>query len=182
MKVAKDKVVSLSYELKVNGEVVDSADAQNPLEFLYGRGMLLPRFEQNIDNLAQGDVFQFSIPCAEGYGEVEEEAVVELPKSIFEIEGKVDEELLVVGKRLPMLDNEGHSLFGTVLEIQPDHVVMDFNHPLAGADLHFTGKVEVIRDASAEELAHGHVHGHGHDHHHDHDHDDNHGGCGCGCN
>lgn len=179
MKVSKDKVVSLSYELKVNGEVVDSANVQNPLEFLYGRGMLLPRFEQNIDSLSKGDSFEFSIPCAEGYGNVEAEAVVELPKSIFEVEGEVDEELLVVGKRLPMLDNEGHSLYGMVMEIHPNHVVMDFNHPLAGQDLHFTGKVESVREASPEELSHGHVHG---NHHHHHDEAENHGGCGCGCN
>lgn len=180
MKVENDKVVALSYQLKVNGEVVDTATAQNPLEFLYGRGMLLPRFEQNIDKLNIGQEFEFSIPCAEGYGEVENEAVVELPKSIFEIEGKVDEELLIVGKRLPMLDNEGHSIYGTVLEVHDSHVLMDFNHPLAGADLHFTGKIETVRDASPEELSHGHVHSHGH--HHDHDHGHEGGGCGCGCN
>lgn len=176
MVVTNDKVVSLSYELKVNGELVDQADANNPLEFLFGHGALIARFEQNINNLAIGDAFDFMIPSNEGYGNVNQDAIIDLPKDIFKVDGEIDEGLLEIGKWLPMLDQDGNSLNGKIIEIADEHVVMDFNHPLAGQDLHFTGKVESIREATTEELSHGHVHGHNHHHDHDHDHS---GGC-CG--
>lgn len=64
-----------------------------------------------------------------------------------------------------MRDQEGNPLMGIVKEITDAYVKMDFNHPLAGFDLHFMGEVLEVRDASQEELDHGHVHGpHGHHH------------------
>lgn len=158
MNIAKDKVVSLSYELKVDGNLVDAAEAEKPFVFLYGHGQLLPLFEENIKNLTVGDSFEFMIPSKDGYGDVNEMAIIELPKSIFEVDGKIQDDLLVVGNRLPMRDSEGNALDGTVVEIKDEAVVMDFNHPLAGQDLNFTGKVIEIRDATPEEIEHGHVH------------------------
>ncbi|HOK61779.1 MAG: peptidylprolyl isomerase [Tenuifilum sp.] len=164
MNVSKNKVVSISYELKVDGDLIDAAQADNPLVFLYGHGQLLPLFEDNIKDLAEGDSFEFMIPSKDGYGEVNDQAIVELPKEIFVIDGELQEDLLVIGNRLPMRDSEGNALDGTVVEVTDNSVVMDFNHPLAGKDLYFTGKVENIREATAEEISHGHVHGMGHDH------------------
>ena len=77
----------------------------------------------------------------------------------------MDEENVKVGVTLPMVDNEGNRLYGKVQEITAEYVKMDFNHPLAGQDLHFKGEVLEIREATEEELAHGHAHG-PHDHHH----------------
>ncbi|MEY1640098.1 FKBP-type peptidyl-prolyl cis-trans isomerase [Tenuifilum osseticum] len=164
MNVSKNKVVSISYELKVDGDLIDAAQADNPLVFLYGHGQLLPLFEDNIKDLAEGDSFEFMIPSKDGYGEVNDQAIVELPKEIFVIDGELQEDLLVIGNRLPMRDSEGNALDGTVVEVTDSSVVMDFNHPLAGKDLYFTGKVENIREATAEEINHGHVHGMGHGH------------------
>ncbi len=66
---------------------------------------------------------------------------------------------------IPMSDNQGNHLQGTIKDIIDGNIIMDFNHPLAGADLHFTGSVLDVRDATKEELDHGHVHGpHGHQH------------------
>lgn len=174
MIITNDKVVSLSYELKVNDEIVDNAVAEHPLEFLYGHGQLLPLFEEKIKGLKIGDTFNFMVPCNEGYGQVNEMAVVELPKDIFIVDGQIPEDLLEIGRSLPMRDNEGNALNGMIVDIKEDVVVMDFNHPLAGQDLYFNGKVEAIRDASSEELQHGHIHHGGHHH-------DNEGGCGAGC-
>jgi len=170
MNVSKDKVVSVSYELKVDGEIVDKAEVESPMQFIYGNGTLIPSFENNIKDMTAGDSFDFSIPADQAYGQVMSEYILKLPINIFEREGKVDEGLLQVGARLPMVDQEGNQLNGLVMDVKEDHVVMDFNHPLAGQDLHFTGKVEEVRDASAEELTHGHVHSHKHDEGHD---------CGC---
>ncbi|HBI81829.1 MAG TPA: peptidylprolyl isomerase [Bacteroidales bacterium] len=164
MNISKDKVISISYELKVDGDLIDAAQADNPLEFLYGYGQLLPLFEDNIKDLTEGDSFEFMIPSKDGYGDVNEQAMVELPKEIFVIDGELQDDLLVLGNRLPMRDSDGNALDGTVVEVTDSSVVMDFNHPLAGKDLYFTGKVLSIREATTEEISHGHVHGLEHNH------------------
>jgi len=168
MTVSQNKVVSLTYELKINdasGEVVDIADASQPLVFLYGTGNLLPKFEANIFNLNVNDSFEFTLSAADGYGEFTQEAVVTLPIDIFMIDGKIDPEMLKLGNVIPMQDNEGHPLEGVVKSVEKDAVVMDFNHPMAGKNLYFTGKIIELREATEEELSHGHVHGpHGHHH------------------
>jgi len=90
---------------------------------------------------------------------------VKIDRAAFEIDGKFDSERVKVGAEVPMRDNEGHTLVGKVKTITNENVEMDFNHPLAGYDLHFTGEVLDVREASNEELSHGHVHGeHGHQH------------------
>jgi FKBP-type peptidyl-prolyl cis-trans isomerase SlyD len=176
MNVSKDKVVSVSYELKVDGEIVDRAEVESPMQFIYGNGTLIQSFENNIKDMKAGDSFDFSIPADQAYGEVMSEYILKLPLNIFERDGKIDEGLLQVGARLPMVDQEGNQLNGLVVDVKDDHVVMDFNHPLAGQDLHFTGKVEQVRDASTEEINHGHVHNPNQENGHDCN-----GGCDSGC-
>ena len=168
MIISKNKVVSLTYELKLDnaeGEVVDMADAAQPLVFLYGAGNMLPKFESNLAELKANDDFEFTLSSDDAYCPVIEEAVVELPIDIFMVDGKIDPDMLFVGNVIPMQDNEGRPLDGTVVSISDDKVKMDFNHPMAGKTLHFTGKILELREATAEEISHGHVHGpHGHHH------------------
>lgn len=168
MVISKDKVVSLSYELKLDkasDEIVDQANADYPLVFLFGAGNLLPKFESHIANLKVNDNFEFTLESEDAYGPVIEEAIVDLPMDIFKVNGEIDPGMLVVGNIIPMQDNEGRPLDGTIVAIENDTVKMDFNHPMAGRTLHFTGKVLDIREATAEEISHGHVHGpHGHHH------------------
>lgn len=159
--VEKNRVVSLVYELRTesfDGEIIETVDESNPLVFLYGRGNLLPKFEEQIKGLKKGDTFNFNIPCEEAYGEIDEEAVIDLPISIFEVDGEIDEDLLQPGNVIPMQDEAGNRIDGMVLEVSDTHVTMDFNHPLAGADLYFTGKITDVREATEEEIVHGHAH------------------------
>ena len=155
MNIEKNKVISLSYELKVDGEVVETVRADKPMQFIFGAGYLLPKFEAHIANKNVGDNFEFVLAAADAYGEHDPNAIVELPKHIFEVEGKIEEGLLTLGNVLPMSDSEGNRLHGTIEEIRDDVVVMDFNHALAGAELHFSGKVEAVREATEEELMYG---------------------------
>lgn len=168
MTVSQNKVVSLTYELKIDnasGEVVDVADASQPLVFLFGAGNLLPKFEDNIANLKANDSFEFTLQAADAYGELSQEAIISLPIDIFLVDGKIDPDMLRIGNVIPMQDNEGHPLEGVVKAVEEDAVVMDFNHPMAGKTLHFTGSIIDLRDATQEEISHGHVHGpHGHHH------------------
>lgn len=170
MKISKNKVVSISYVLRedtADGEIIEIADAQKPFTFLYGVGSLLPLFEENLNGLSAGDTFSFRIPSDEGYGEYDEEAVVEIAKEAFVLEGKSADEWVQIGTTIPMQNEEGEVMQGIVIELTNQGVVLDFNHPMAGIDLYFSGEVLQVRDASASELAHGHVHD-GNGHHHDH--------------
>ena len=166
----KNNIVSIVYELRSGsqeGEVVEALTPENPLTFLFGTGGLLPKFEENLSGLTSGDNFEFLLNTEDAYGPVVESAVVHVPKSIFEVDGKMDENLLKVGNMVPMMDAEGRRMNGKILTIDEEAVQMDFNHPMAGNDLFFKGQVSEVREATEEELTHGHVHGEG-------------GGCGCG--
>jgi FKBP-type peptidyl-prolyl cis-trans isomerase SlyD len=157
MKISEDKFVSLTYDLTVGQageqELMERATKEHPLSFMYGMGMMLDAFEKNIEGLQTGDKFSFSLLPQEAYGGYIEEHVVELPKKIFEIDGKFDTDKISEGETLPMMDAQGNRLVGSVLEIKEDVVVMDFNHPLAGETLHFEGEVIDVHIATAEEIA-----------------------------
>ena len=166
----KNSVVSIVYELRSgsqDGEIVEALTPENPLTFLFGNGGLLPKFEENLSGLSSGDRFEFLLNSENAYGPVVESAIVHVPRSIFEIDGKVDENLLKIGNMIPMMDAEGRRMNGKVLTIEKEAVEMDFNHPMAGHDLFFKGEVTGVREATEDELYHGHIHGNG-------------GGCGCG--
>ncbi len=155
MKIGKDTVVSLSYTLVVEGDVVETVKADNPLRFIFGTGYLLPKFEENVANKIKGDPFEFKLSSKDGYGEVNPDAIVELPKDMFMVDGKIEDNLLTVGNILPMQDSDGNRLQGTIDEIREDVVVMNFNHPLAGSELHFKGEVIEVREATPQEIMNG---------------------------
>jgi FKBP-type peptidyl-prolyl cis-trans isomerase SlyD len=158
MNVTKNRVVSLSYELKVEGNTVETVGADSPLMFLYGAGNLLPKFEENLDGLGIKDEFDFQLLADDAYGPVNEDAIVDVPLKAFEVDGRIDSDLLKVGNQVPMLDQSGNRLNGKIVKYNEELVTMDFNHPLAGSDLHFNGTIVEIRDATPEEIEHGHVH------------------------
>ncbi len=161
MVVTKNKVVSLTYELRIDnneGKVIETVDQNSPLTFIYGTGSLLPKFEDYLQGLKVGDGFDFNLTSRDAYGEFDESSVMQIPLAAFEINGIVDFELVKVGNKIPMQDGEGHRLTGLVKSIGTDSVTMDFNHPLAGNNLFFKGEIQEIRQATEEELTHGHAH------------------------
>jgi FKBP-type peptidyl-prolyl cis-trans isomerase SlyD len=156
MTIAKDKMVSVTYELKLDGkdgDVFEKAGKDSPLIFLYGSGMMLPAFENGLSDMNVNDTFEISIAAADAYGEVNEEAIVDLPKNIFMVDGKIDEQLITPGNSVPMMSTSGQRMEGLVISVDENTVQMDFNHPLAGEDLFFTGEVLEVRDATPEELS-----------------------------
>lgn len=164
MKVSQSKVVSLSYELRLNnsnGEIVESVDRNSPLTFIFGSGSLLPKFEDNLAGLQIGDSFDFNLVSHDAYGDFDENSIVKVPLQAFQIDGKVDYELVKVGNKIPMQDNQGNRLTGLVKSFDTEAVMMDFNHPLAGQNLFFKGEVTDIRQATEDELTHGHLHNSG---------------------
>ncbi len=158
MNIAKNQVVSITYELTVDGQVMETVTNENPLTFIFGSGNLLPRFESHLDGLVVDDNFEFKLISEEAYGPYIEEAVVEVPMKAFKVDGKVDDDLLLPGNTIPMMDTSGKRMNGIILEKSIESVKMDFNHPLAGNDLNFKGTVVDIREATPDEIRHGHVH------------------------
>ncbi len=161
MEAAAKRVVSIIYELRrndQNGEIVETLGRENPLTFLFGSGNLLPKFEENLTGLKTGQNFDFLLSSEDAYGPVQENAIVDVPISIFQVDGKTDSNLLQEGNVIPMMDNEGRRLNGVVKNINAETVTMDFNHPMAGSSLHFKGEVTEIREATEDEIHHGHIH------------------------
>ena len=156
MAITKNKMVSLTYDLKIDGnegDLIEQATAEKPLTFVYGSGLMLPKFEALLEGMEQGKSFEISLDKQDAYGEIDENAVVELPRSIFIIEGKFDEDLIKIGNTVPMMSSNGQRMNGLVLEVADETIKMDFNHPLAGEDLHFKGEILEVRDATEEEIA-----------------------------
>ena len=158
----------MTYTLTENdekGNMIQEVSKDKPFVFLYGSGFLLPKFEENILGMEPGTEYGFPLESEVAYGAIRDDALLELEKKIFEIEGKIDENILFVGNDIPMQNDNGQTIMGKVLEISDTKVKMDFNHPLAGIDLYFKGEIIAVREATAEEVEHGHVHGpEGHDH------------------
>ena len=156
METVENKYITVAYKLYTieDGEkdLVEEAKAENPFQFISGLGTTLEAFESQIASLNKGDKFEFIIPSQEAYGEYNEEHVLDLPRHIFEIDGKFDSERIYEGSVVPLMDAEGHRMNGTVVEVKPDTVVVDMNHLLAGADLNFVGEVTESRPATNEEI------------------------------
>ena len=160
MKVENSKMVAVNYVLTVDGQIADRNPEGKPLEFVCGAGMLLPKFEGALMGKEPGDKVYFTLEPTDGYGEIIAEAIVELPKTIFMIDGKIAEDILFEGNIVPMSDAEGHRMNGIIRAVNEETVTMDFNHPMAGKTLNFDVEVVSVRDVTPEDLQ---------------------GSCGCGC-
>lgn len=170
MSIAKNNVVFISYQLAFPDEdgqpdVVEIVDEKEPMVFIHGLSGLPEAFEKNLLGLNEGDTFDFSISAEDAYGDVDPNAIIQLPKSIFQAEGQSADDILQIGNFIPMTDDQGNRMQGLVVSIEGETVTMDFNHPLAEKTLMFQGKILKIREATPEEIAHGHVHGEGGVHH-----------------
>jgi FKBP-type peptidyl-prolyl cis-trans isomerase SlyD len=158
---ANGKVVTIHYKLELDGgEVVDSSEGNRPFEYLHGASNIVAGLEKGLAGLAAGASFDVRVAPEEGYGTREEGSLQKVPRKSFPKDVRLE-----VGMQLAAKGDDGRPMPFWVSEITDDTITIDFNHPLAGETLHFTGQVVAVRDATKEELAHGHPHGpHGHDH------------------
>lgn len=152
-KVENDLVVSLVYELRIEGELIDSCDQDDPLQYIQGHEHIVPGLEREVEGMAIGESKVVLVKPVDGYGEYEEDAFIEVPRSEFpeDIPLELDMELEVE-------DDEGNEISAFIEEITLDKITLNFNHPLAGRDLEFTVRVVGLRHPTEEELEHDHVH------------------------
>jgi len=173
METAENKYITVAYDLYTTEdgerELVERATPEHPFQFISGLGTTLDAFESEVKDLNKGDKFEFTIPAAGAYGDYDDDHVLDLPKHIFEVDGRFDTSQIFEGNVVPLMDSEGRRLNGTVVEVKDDIVVMDMNHPLAGEDLMFVGEVVESRPATSEEVQSMIQMMSGQ------------GGCGCGC-
>jgi FKBP-type peptidyl-prolyl cis-trans isomerase SlyD len=162
--VKDDVVVSLDYTLTVEGEVIDSSDDTGPIQFIQGNGEIIPGLEREIAGMKLDESRDLTIAPGEAYGEVDPEAVIDVPRSDFPDDLPVE-----TGTEIEVRDNDGNAMDARIVEVKADTITLDFNHPLAGKQLEFHVKVVALRSPTEEELAHGHVHSD--DHHHSHEED-----------
>jgi FKBP-type peptidyl-prolyl cis-trans isomerase SlyD len=156
MQIADNMAVSIHYTLTNDeGEVLDSSIDDDALVYLHGEGNIISGLEQALNGKVVGDKFKVRLDAEDAYGELIEDRVQVIPRTMFE---GIDE--LEVGMQFQADVSEGPGAV-TIIKIEGDDVTIDGNHPLAGLALTFDVEVVDVRAATEEELDHGHVHGAG---------------------
>ena len=160
MKIAKDLVATIDYKLTDDtGEVLDTSEGEEPLQYIHGHGNLIPGLEQELDGKEPGDSLTAVVGPEDAYGVYDEELVFSVEKDRFD-----DASELEVGTHFQAEIGDEVKLC-TVIEMSDDDLKVNANHPLSGMTLHFEVTVREVRAASEEEREHGHVHGDGEHHH-----------------
>lgn len=152
LRIKDNMVVSMSYVLTVDDELVDSTEEGESLQFIQGYGSIIPGLEQALYGMAAGDHDEITVPARDAYGEYDLEQIVPIPLSEF------PEDLeLEPGLELEMSDKEGDVVYARVVSVGRSRVKMDFNHPLADKDLDFEITILDVRPATPQELEQGYV-------------------------
>jgi len=159
LKVKDGHVVSMEYTLKVDGDVADSSEGREPLEFVHGAGNIIPGLEREMTGMAVGESKDVVVPAADAYGEQDDSAFMDVPRGQFPKEIPIE-----VGTEIQVQNQNGQPMYSRIEKIEGENVRLNFNHPLAGKELHFAVKVVGLRDATPEEKEHGHVHSPDHKH------------------
>ena len=144
-----NKLVSVSYQLYdvSNGQkvLVEMTEEAKPAT--------LEDFERQVVDLAVGDTFNFELTPEQAFGPRNNNLVKSVDKHIFEIDGKFDSKHVYPDAILILQNEAGDHFNGRVVEVGPDTVTIDLNHPLAGCTLNFVGQVLANREATKEEMA-----------------------------
>ena len=159
LKVQDGQVVSMDYTLRVDGEILDTSAGHAPLEFLQGAGNIIPGLEQELYGMSLGESKVVIVQPEDGYGVLDPDAFVNIPKEQFPANIRIE-----VGVEIQVSDDGGSPMSARIDSLGDDDVRLDFNHPLAGKELHFETTIVGLRDATDEETEHGHVHNNGHNH------------------
>lgn len=157
--VAENLIVTIEYTLTVEKEILDSSDEEGPLEYLHGFANIIPGLEKELLGMRVGESKKVVVAPKDGYGELEEDALMDVPRAEFPDDFPIEE-----GVELEIMDDDENIVLVTIVEVGDETIKLDTNHPLAGKVLNFDVTVTGLREADAEELEHGHVHVEGHHH------------------
>jgi FKBP-type peptidyl-prolyl cis-trans isomerase SlyD len=152
LKVEDGQVVSMDYTLRVDGEVVDTSEGREPLDFLQGVGNIIPGLERELYGMEVGQSKKVVVAAADAYGEFQDDAVVSVPKGEFPPQIPLE-----IGTELQVRGQNDETLYGRITKVEDENVELNFNHPLAGKELHFDVTITALREASDDELLQGQV-------------------------
>lgn len=162
MPIESNKVVTMNFTLTDDdGNVLDSTDHGGPFSYLSGNNNILPKLEEAVNNMIIGTRKNIRLDAVDAYGQYNEQIVQVVGKDNFP-----EDFVLEVGMEYLASNPDGVQMPFTIINVEGEEVTIDFNHPLAGKNLNFDVELLDVRDATAEEIAHGHVHGPGGHHHH----------------
>ena len=150
--VTQDIVVHMAYELMVDGEVEEAYNEEEPIIFLFGHDNIIPGLEKELEGMKIGDTKEVTVTPADGYGDLMDEALVDVPREQFPADIP-----LSIGTLLELKDNEGNPLTARIAAVTEDAIQLDFNHPMAGKTLDFKVKIINLRQADPDELETGQV-------------------------
>jgi FKBP-type peptidyl-prolyl cis-trans isomerase SlyD len=154
MRVDKDRVVAIDYTIRdIDGSVVETTLGGKPFLYLHGHEQIVPGIEEALTGHAAGETLEIMLAPDQAYGERDPGAVVVLPRRVFPT-GEEPE----VGDLYRASRPDGRPVVFTILDVSPETVVIDANHPLAGQSLHIRVEVVSVRSATEKERAHEHVH------------------------
>ncbi len=152
--VEEHNVVTVVYLLREggrNGPVLEQMIPEYPYSFLFGAEDFLVAFQEKLRGMMVNDSFEFILSVDEAYGPAESHNIIDLPKSLFQKEGIIPTHQLIKGSHIKLTDDLGEPHHGLIIAQKKDVVTVDFNHPLAGKDLYFIGKIVEIRKATTHE-------------------------------
>jgi len=161
MKITKNSVVSFHYTLNdADGKMLDTSAGREAFAYIQGQSMIVPGLERQMEGKKAGESLLAVVEASEGYGELDPSLVHKVPADRF------GDQVPEVGMQFQAGNEEGGEMgVFTVIAVEDGIVALNGNHPLAGVTLHFSVEITDVREASADELAHGHVHGEGGHHH-----------------
>ncbi|NOX87076.1 MAG: peptidylprolyl isomerase [Chlorobi bacterium] len=155
MKTDYNTVAFIAYKIHTDGwdgKLIEFAGEQNPRKMIFGYDEFIEGFENRILGIEEGDEFEFKLMSGEAFGDYKPEMVTDVSKDTFRIDGVLREDLLYLNNEVSMIDNQGNTVKGKILEIGDKRVKMDFNHPLAGKQLFVSGKVMHVRPVVEEDI------------------------------
>jgi FKBP-type peptidyl-prolyl cis-trans isomerase SlyD len=157
-RITDNVVVSMMYTLKVDGEILDSCEENDPLLYLHGHENIIPGLERELAGLTIGATKDVTVKPQDGYGEFKPDAFKEIPRSEFPKDFPLEIGVELEFDEEDEENEENEPYFGTIVSVDDASVRVDLNHPLSGKDLNFQVKIVDLRYPTEDELCHGHVH------------------------
>ena len=155
MQIQENSVVQFHYTLSENGTELESSRKGSPLLYLHGHNQMFPKVEAELTGKTVGDKVQVTLAPADAYGELLTDAIESV--QVKHLSGAKKWKPGMVA----WLRTEQGERQVTVVKVGMFKAEVDTNHPLAGKTVSFDLEVIKIREATADEIAHGHAHGEG---------------------
>lgn len=156
MFIENKKMVTLHYTLRDTdgqGVVIEDTFGREPLKFMFGVGAMIPGFESNLEGKFAGDSFDFTLTPEVAYGDYEPEAVIAIGiENFMDENGILNKDKIFEGAEITLQDTQGRHYHGVAIKVNEEDVVVNFNHPMAGKTLHFSGQILEVDNPSDDDI------------------------------